>query len=131
MFSSCIHSCTTTVVLNFQGDVVHDVDEYKRYMTICNANVRQGVCMFDKLYFGERGHLEAIALLYDICIYVYVDSAEAVKGWQVFNRDAAAGFICLLNAHNHFSVLHGTGHDVRPQIPSKVDYFGYSRSALD
>ena len=104
------------------------IDNYEVFMNDCIAKTNSGVTMHDKMFWGESGHFEAISLLYDICIYVYLDT---VKRWNVYNKDGSTGYICLLNAHDHMSVLHGTGDNSPPALPKSIDFVGYSRSAID
>jgi hypothetical protein len=81
------------------------IEMYEQFMTDCVARLRQGLLVSDKRFWGENGHLEVISLLYNIQIYVYVETV-AYHNWVVFNEEGTCGYICLLNAHDHISVLH-------------------------
>ena len=104
------------------------IDNYEVFMNDCIAKTNSGVTIHDKMFWGEDGHFEAISLLYDICIYVYSDT---VKRWNVYNKDGSTGYICLLNAYDHTSVLHGTEGNVVPEVPKSMDFIGYSRTGID
>ena len=104
------------------------IDNYEVFMNDCIAKMNNGITIHDKMFWGEGGHFEAISLLYDVCIYVYSDT---VNRWNVYNKDGSTGYICLLNAHDHTSVLHGTGENISPALPKSIDFVGYSRSAID
>ncbi len=81
-----------------------NIAKYELFMNDCVTKTLNGTTIYDKMFWGESGHLEAISLLYDICIYVYCDS---LKRWNVYNKDGSTGYLCLLNSHDHTSVLHG------------------------
>ena len=56
---------------------------------------------------------------------------ETQARWNVYNKDGSTGYICLLNAHDHTSVLHGTENNIAPTMPRSMDFVGYSRAAID
>ena len=61
-----------------------NIAKYELFMSDCIAKVLSGTTIYDKMFWGKSGHLEAISLLYDICIYVYCNT---LKRWNVYNTN--------------------------------------------
>lgn len=61
----------------------NNVAEYEMFMEDCMAKIRRGLSLSPTEYqafWGEDGHILAVALLYDVCVYVYNGSM-----WQAYN----------------------------------------------
>jgi hypothetical protein len=145
-FEKVIHDClvvfkqfpmlyTAGVSFAAQEEGKCELDKYELYIRQCVSRLRQGALVAvsdDKRFYGENGHIEAISLLYDICIYVAMDSEiSGVSSWKVFNKNASRGYVCLICAHEHVSVLHGAGDSVIPPRPQTADVGGHSRADID
>ena len=104
------------------------IDNYEVFMKDCIAKTNSGLAIQDKMFWGEGRHFEAISLLYDICIYVY---SYTVKRWNVYDKDGSTGYICLLNAHDHTSVLHRIEDKIALALTKSIDFIRYSRTAID
>jgi hypothetical protein len=107
-----------------QDDERGQIEAYERFMTDCIRQLQSGRVLYERLFWGEGGHFEAISLLYDVRIYVFSD---ATKQWEVFNQDGNAGYVCLLSAHNHISVLHGVEVFIVPTQPNLANITGRTR----
>ena len=82
---------------------------YEQEMRNAVTRVKAGEALLnddalDRSFWYEDAHYSAISLLYDICIFIYV---PVVSSWYIFNDQGSRGYICLLNDHDHISVLRG------------------------
>jgi hypothetical protein len=118
-----------------QNEVNGDIAEYELYMKACIERLHRGeglINEFDKLFWGEDGHIQAISLLYNITVFVCSENIEdgVVRSrWRAFNKEGSAGYVCLLSAHDHVSVLLGTDDNITPSRPMTDIVSGYSRSS--
>ena len=110
-----------------KSDEEGNIEKYEIFMNECIEKINQGQPVYDQTFWCESGHYQSIALLYDISIYIYVD---AIKRWQVYNKGATVGYICLLNAHDHSNILHGCGENIIPTEPRLADVVDYNRSDI-
>ena len=101
------------------------LDDYASYMQQAIQLVHAGQSV-DSHAYGDEGHIAAIALLYDITIFIY---SMQNKLWYVFNECSRSGYICLLNLPDHFDVLHGTNGP--PTIPHCVHTHGVNRHTFE
>jgi hypothetical protein len=110
-----------------------DIEQYEIYMTACVEKLRRNegfINETDKLFWGEDGHIQAISLLYNITIFVCTENVEnnvVHSQWRVFNEGGTTGYVCLLSAHNHVSVLLGTEDNITPSRPVPDIISGYNR----
>ena len=69
--------------------------------------------------------MAAIALLYDIAIFVY---STQNKQWYVFNELGGHGYVCLMSSPGHFNVLQVQGVDGPPLVPRALSLYTRCRS---
>jgi len=75
--------------------------------------------------WAEEGHLAAISLLYNIAIFVY---SCPDKKWSVFNKNAGAGYICVISKPQHFDAV-DTNNGASP-IPKAAETYGITRQTI-
>jgi len=107
--------CGSTVSLN----------EYASFMQHAVKQVETGKSV-DVESWAEDGHLAAVALLYDIAIFVY---STQNKQWYVFNELARRGYVCFMSSPGHFNVLQGV--DGPPVVPRAANTHAVGRHMFD
>lgn len=77
----------------------NNVAEYEMFMEDCIAKVRRGLSLSPieyQAFWGEDGHILAVALLYDVCVYVYNGSI-----WQAYNSSGQRYGMQTFNYYNN------------------------------
>jgi hypothetical protein len=91
-----------------------NLQQYRHFMDVIARKLLSGQSVGhsteEKAFWGEDAHITAIALLYDVCIYVY---NPRLGTWHVFNDQGDRGYMMLQLNSEHTSVLF-------PQEPNRL-----------
>lgn len=110
---------------DFAGRYSASLNDYQAFMEHAVQQVEEGGAV-DSPGWADDGHFCAIALLYNIAIFMY---STQTNEWSVFNESGSCGYICLLNSREHFDVLHGINGP--PVIPVAATTHAVDRHDLD
>ena len=108
----------------YGGQSQSSLSEYKDFIGESIGQVSGGFAVTEHAW-AEEGHFAAIALLYDIAIFVY--SCEQRK-WFVFNENAGGGYISVVSKPGHFDALDSSNGP--PVLPRTAETYGITRQTV-